>query len=292
MVPIHLNLGFRVFYFYEGFYFLAAIATAYLIGLKRIETAGLAPQVLEGSLLWILLGAILGARVFQYLFWDLDSFLADPMIFFRFWDGGLTITGGLAGGVLGAWICFRRRKADFWAYSAAISPAVLVGQAVGRVGCFLNGDAWGIPTRLPWGISEPKYGTFFPSFRPDHTMPSAAWEWCVAKGYVSPSTLATVPLHPTQLYECIGDLLLAVYAILLARSLRNRNAPQRKVIWLHLGGYSLLRFGLEFLHGDRDVVIWAGMTALQMGLLAFGVLSAVLFLVGDGQPGPALPGSP
>ena len=291
MVPIHLNLGFRVFYFYEGFYFLAAIATAYLIGLKRIETAGLAPQVLEGSLLWILLGAILGARVFQFLFWDLDSFLADPMIFFRFWDGGLTITGGLAGGVLGAWICFRRRKADFWAYSAAISPAVLVGQAVGRVGCFLNGDAWGIPTRLPWGISEPKYGPSSRASGPTTPCPAPPGNGASPKA-MCPLPPWPVPLHPTQLYECIGELLLAVYAILLARSLRNRNAPQRKVIWLHLGGYSLLRFGLEFLHGDRDVVIWAGMTALQMGLLAFGVLSAVLFLVGDGQPGPALPGSP
>jgi hypothetical protein len=52
MFPIHLNLGFRVFYFFEGFYFLAAIATACIIGLKRLETAGLAPQVLESSLLW------------------------------------------------------------------------------------------------------------------------------------------------------------------------------------------------------------------------------------------------
>jgi phosphatidylglycerol:prolipoprotein diacylglycerol transferase len=278
MFPIHLNLGFRIFYYYEGFYFLIAIGTAYLVGWKRLKGLGLDVQVFEDSFIWIIAGAILGARVFQFLFWDLDAFLVDPMTFFRIWEGGLSITGGLAGGVLGALICFRRRKADFWAYSAALSPAVLLGQAVGRVGCFLNGDAYGIPTGLPWGIREPKFGTFVPGFIPDHSMPSAAWAWCVAKGYLAPTAMATVPLHPTQLYESLGDLVLAGLVVLLARSLRARKAPLAKVTWLYLGGYSLFRFGLEFLHGDRDITIWAGMTGLQLGLLAFGLVGAALYV--------------
>jgi phosphatidylglycerol:prolipoprotein diacylglycerol transferase len=279
MFPIHLNLGFRIFYYYEGLYFLIAIASAYLFGLWRLKEARLDPTVFEDSLLWILLGALLAARLCHFLFWDLQSFLADPMTFFHFWDGGLTITGGLAGGVLAAVVCFRLRKADFWAYSAALSPAVLLGQAIGRVGCFLNGDAWGIPTRLPWGVSEPRFGTLVPQFRADLTMPSSAWEWCVAKGYSAPSSLVTVPLHPTQLYESLGDLLLAGMVILLVRSLRRQQASLKQAIWLHLAGYSLLRFALEFLHGDRDVLVWAGMTALQLGLVATGLVCAMLYLL-------------
>ncbi|MDR3669674.1 MAG: prolipoprotein diacylglyceryl transferase [Holophaga sp.] len=281
MFPIHLNLGFRVFYYYEGFYFLVAIGTAYLVAWKRLQRAGLDVRVFEDSFIWILLGAILGARVFQFAFWDLQSFLDDPATFLRIWDGGLSITGGLAGGALGALICFRRQKVDFWAYSATLSPAVLIGQAVGRVGCFLNGDAYGIPTSLPWGVREPRFGVFVPSFVPDHTMPSAAWAWCVDKGFVSPSAMATVPLHPTQLYEAAGDLVLAVLVIRLARSQRARKAHLAKVTWLFLGGYSLFRFGLEFLHGDRDITVWAGMTALQLGLLAFGAVSAALYVRAD-----------
>jgi phosphatidylglycerol:prolipoprotein diacylglycerol transferase len=291
MFPIHLNLGFRVFYYYEGFYFLAAIAIGFGLAVRRLGQAGLDPTLFEDSLIWILLGALLGARSFHFLFWDWQTFRADPMVFFRFWEGGLTITGGLGGGVLAAVICLRRGKADFWAYSAVVSPAVLVGQAIGRVGCFLNGDAWGVPTRLPWGVREPRFGHFFPSFRPDLSMPSNAWEWCVAKGYAASSSLATPPLHPTQLYESLGDLLLAGLVILQVRALARRGGPRQAAIWLHLGGYSLLRFALEFLHGDRDAIVAAGMTWLQIGLLAFGIVSAGLYLgarrLGSAAPAPS-----
>jgi phosphatidylglycerol:prolipoprotein diacylglycerol transferase len=272
MYPIHLNLGFRTFYYYEGFYFFTAILVATLVAVHRLKRAGLDANHFLDSLVWILLGSFLGARIFHFAFWDLQDLLNDPATFFRFWEGGMSITGGLAGGVLGAWICFRRK--NFWRIYAAASPAVLLGQAIGRVGCFLNGDAWGIPTRLPWGIHEPKFGTFIPSFVRDTQLPSDAWSWSVAQGFTNPMSMVTVPLHPTQLYEALGDLVLAGLVILLVKA----QGPTRRAAWLHLGGYSLLRFSLEFLHGDRDVTVWAGMTALQIGLFAFFAASAVLYV--------------
>jgi phosphatidylglycerol---prolipoprotein diacylglyceryl transferase len=287
MFPIDLNLGFRVFYYYEGFYFVIAILAAFLLAVRRLRAAGMDAEVFEDALVWILLGALLGARVSHFAFWDLDSLLADPLSFFRFWDGGLSITGGLAGGVLAAVLYFRRRGADFWRYFAVTSPAVLVGQAIGRVGCFLNGDAWGIPTGLPWGVSEPKFGTLVPGFVRDHLVPSQAWVWSVSHGFTNPSAPVTVPLHPTQLYEAAGDLLLAWVVLRLLRSLRARGGGWPQVFWLHLGGYSLLRFAVEFLHGDRDVTVWAGMTALQLGLAAFAIASAVLYLRAGRAAAPA-----
>jgi len=278
MYPVHLNLGFRIFYFYEGFYFLVAIVAAYLFALGRLKRAGLDPDAFADSVLWILLGALAGARSFHFVFWDWAALRADPMTFFRVWEGGLTITGGLAGGVLAAVACFRRHRVDFWAYAAAVSPAVLLGQAVGRVGCFLNGDAWGIPTGLPWGVAQPRFGTLIPGFRPEPRMASAAWEWCVGRGFCGPDSLATVPLHPTQLYECLGDLLLAGLVILRVRTLASAGRPLRAGLWLHLGGYALLRFGLEFLHGDREELFWAGMTTLQLGLAGFAALCAALYV--------------
>lgn len=284
MYPIHLNLGFRIFHFYEGFYFLVAIGLACWFGARRLKAAGLDVDLFLESVPWILAGAVLCARLFHFAFWDRQSFLDDPTVFFRFWDGGLTITGGLAGGALAALACFRRARVDFWAYAAALSPAVLLGQAIGRIGCFLNGDAWGIPTRLPWGVALPRFGTLVPGLVQDRTMSSSAWEWCVASGYAGPASLATVPLHPTQLYECLADLLLAALVIRLVRALRRRRAPLARALWLHLAGYSLLRFGLEFLHGDRDALVWSGMTALQLGLLAFGILGGVLWLRSGSAP--------
>jgi len=277
MWPIHLNLGFKVFYYYEGFYFLTAILAASWLGFSRLNKAGLDGWILVENLPWILLGAVAGARLFHFMFWDLKALLADPLSFFRIWEGGLSITGGLAGGILTALVCFRKGKADFWRVFAVASPALLVGQAIGRVGCFLNGDAWGVPTHLPWGVSEPKFGTFLPSLARDHRVPSGAWLWCVEQGHSLPDSLRTVPLHPTQLYEALGDLLLAGAVVLLARRLAATDGPWMKVFWLHVGGYSILRFDLEFLHGDRDAILWAGMTGLQIGLVGFACLSWGLY---------------
>lgn len=279
MWPIHLDLGFKVVYYYEGFYFLVSILAASVLIFHRLKKAGLDAGVFAGSLIWILLGAVLGARVFHFLFWDVQTMLTSPLSFFHPLEGGLSITGGLAVGVIAAFICFRREKLDFWRYFAVASPAVLIGQAIGRVGCFLNGDAWGIPTRLPWGVSLPKFGTLLPEWIADHRAPSEAWIWTVNQGFTDPAALATVPLHPTQIYEGLGDLLLAGMVVFLGRTLVKRDGPWPKVLWFHLGGYSALRFGLEFLHGDRDVTVWAGMTALQIGLLVFAVLSAALACV-------------
>ncbi len=278
MWPIHLNLGFKVVYYYEGFYFLVAILGASILIVHRLKKAGLDAGVFTRSLIWVLLGSILGARVFHFLFWDVQTLLRNPLSFFRLWEGGLSITGGLAGGVFAAFICFRREKVNFWHYFAIASPAVLIGQAIGRIGCFLNGDAWGLPTRLPWGMAFPKFGTILPPWVPDHRVPSEAWIWSVNQGFTSPGALITIPLHPTQIYECLGDLFLAGMVILLARTLAKRDGPWSTILWFHLGGYSVLRFGLEFLHGDRDVTVWAGMTALQIGLLAFTMVSGALFI--------------
>jgi phosphatidylglycerol---prolipoprotein diacylglyceryl transferase len=276
--PIHLDLGFRIIYFYEGFYFLIAILVAGFLAARRLDKAGLGTAVFQEALPWILLSAIAGARIFHFAFWDLETFRAHPLSIFRVWEGGLSITGGLAGGVTSAYLCFRRSKADFWQAFAVASPAVLLGQAIGRLGCFLNGDAWGVPTTLPWGVPLPKFGTVLPWLTRDHLVPSEAWTWCLQQRFILPTAAATVPLHPTQLYEALSDLALAGIILLVARKAVRGETPASQVFWLHLGGYSALRAGLEFLHGDRDALVWAGMTALQIGLWGFSAVAGILFL--------------
>ena len=282
MYPIHLDLGFRVFHYYEGFYFFLSVLAGALAAVWLLKRAGLDAARFLDALAWILLGAFLGARLSHFVFWEPGNLRGDPFAFFRFWEGGMSITGGLAGGFLSAWICFHRT--GFWRIFATVSPAVLLGQALGRVGCFLNGDAWGTPTGLPWGVSLPKFGTYLPSFRPDTQFPSDAWAWSVAQGFTDPAAGRSVPLHPVQLYEAAGDLLLGGLVLLLARRLARTNGPWARAGWLHVGGYALLRFGLEFLHGDRDAAVAAGMTTLQLGLLVCMVLASVPFVTTSTSP--------
>ena len=278
MWPIHLDLGFWVVHFYEGFYILLSVVAASLMAWRRLRTAGQDAGLFLDGLPWILLGAILGARIFHFLFWDWSALWATPLSFFQIWGGGYSITGGLAGGVVTAYFRFKHGRIDFWSTFASASPALLVGQALGRIGCFLNGDAWGIPTHLPWGVSLPKFGTMVPGFVRDVQVPSEAWLWSVRQGFTDPRSLITVPLHPTQLYEALGDLLLVALILWLIRRLARSKRLGLLVLWAHLGGYSLIRFGLEFLHGDRDAVIIGGMTALQIALLAFAAMGTVAFV--------------
>lgn len=276
MYPIHLDLGFRVFHYYEGLYFFLSILGAALAAVWLLRRAGLDAAAFLDNLVWILLGAFLGARISHFVFWEPLTLRENPLSFFWFWEGGMSITGGLAGGFLAAWLCFRR--AGFWRIAAAASPAVLLGQAIGRVGCFLNGDAWGTPTNLPWGMGLPKFGTYLPAFRPDTQFPSDAWIWSVNQGFTDPAAIRSVPLHPVQLYEAAGDLVLAGLVFLLARRLAVTNGPWARAGWLHVGGYSLLRFGLEFVHGDRGEAVLGGMTSLQLGLMICLGLAALMYV--------------
>jgi phosphatidylglycerol:prolipoprotein diacylglycerol transferase len=290
MFPIHLNLGFKILPYYEGFYFLVSILVASLLALRRLRRTGLETSPFLDGLVWILLGSIAGARVFHFLFWDWASFRADPWMIVRFWEGGLSITGGLGGGFLSAWFVFRRQGLEIGRYAAALSPAVLMGQALGRVGCFLNGDAWGTPTHLPWGLPMAKYGTLIPGFHQDSRFLSAAWEWSVRKGFNLPSDGATVPLHPTQLYEAMGDLILAALVLRKAQFLsRHETGAPQQILWLHIGGYSLMRFGLEYLHGDSATPAVAGMTIIQIVMLGLVLVSTVLYWKrAESAPGAAL----
>lgn len=284
MFPITMDLGFKVFPFYEGLYFAIAIAVGLIWSRRRVQAAQGNVDLFDRAIVWVLVGAIVGARLFHFAFWDWNRLASDPLVFFRVWEGGLTIVGGLVGGIgMGAFL-FIREKADFWIHFALISPALLLAQAVGRVGCFLNGDAWGIPTNLPWGVSLPKYATKVPAFVPDTSTPSMAWDWAYRHGFIGADAMVTVPLHPTQLYESFADLLLMVFVLLVFRGVKAGKQNPARIFWLHVGGYSLIRFLVEFVHGDHEFTDLWGMTSLQIELAILAAVSAVVFLVLKPRP--------
>lgn len=270
MFPFHLDLGFRTFYFYEGIYFLIAIIVAYIWAARRIRASGLSEDRFDVALIGAFIGLILGARISHFLFWDIDVLIDDPAAFFRFWDGGLSVVGGLAGGIAGGAITFIKKKEKFSEYFAVVSPAILLGQAVGRVGCFLNGDAWGLPTSLPWGVRIAKYGVSLPSGLVDRTYASNAWLWCRERGLATGRDPWTSPLHPTPLYEALGDLAIIALVLAVLRSF-GKEKGGTLVLALHAGAYCLLRFLLEFIRGDRDATVLAGMSWLQLALAACAV---------------------
>ena len=129
---------------------------------------------------------------------------------------GLTIYGAVLGAALGIWIYSKASKFHFGYFADLVAPAIILAQAVGRVGCTINGCCYGIETSLPWGVVYTHPGSYAP---------------------------LGVAIHPTQIYEMI--YLLIIFAALL--KLRGRFKPDGSLFLIYLSLYSLWRVGIDFL---------------------------------------------
>jgi len=164
-----------------------------------------------------ILGGLGGAK----LLWVLEHLGEEPATALIFSRGGLSWFGGFAGGVAAGLACLRIRKVPLLGALSAAAPAMAIGQAIGRVGCFLVGDDYGRPSSLPWSVAFPEG---------------------------LPPTLVRV--HPTQLYEALA---LLPIAWLLIRWRRQRRADM-SVIGLYLVAAGGVRFAIEFLRINTRVV--------------------------------------
>jgi len=129
---------------------------------------------------------------------------------------GLTIYGAVLGALLGIWVYSRFGKFRFGYFADLVVPAVLLAQAVGRVGCTINGCCYGVPTSLPWGVV-----------------------------YTHPNSYAPlgIAVHPTQIYEIIVCFI--ILGVLL--KLRGHFRPEGSLFLIYLALYSLWRVGIDFL---------------------------------------------
>jgi len=140
-----------------------------------------------------------------------------------FSGGGLTIYGAVLGAALGVWVYSKFSHFQFGYVADLVAPAVILAQAIGRVGCTINGCCYGVETSLPWGVVYT---------HPD----SFAY-------YASLALPEGMGLHPTQIYELI--FCLVVFAVLL--KLKGRFKPDGSIFLIYLSLYSLWRIGIDFL---------------------------------------------
>ena len=199
--------------------FGALVALGALIGLwvfaRELERSRLPSSGVDAALAGVV-GGLIGAK----LVWAIEFRNDAPFFSLLFSRGGLSWFGGFLGGVgTGVWMLRRQRIPLMPALSAA-SPALALGHAIGRIGCFLVGDDYGRPTDLPWGVAFPRG---------------------------LPPT--NVPVHPTQLYEAAG---LAVLAWALMRW-RGRKTPDIVVFGRYLMLAGALRFSIEFVRINRRI---------------------------------------
>ena len=193
------------------------------------------------------------------------------------WEGGLVFYGGVAAAALVAWVFARREGWSFGAVGDLFAPALAIGHAFGRLGCFAAGCCFGKETTSRIGVAFPRGSVAFDVLQRAGAVPTGAGE--------------TSPLHPVQLYEAAGELALFSLLCLLRPRLRRRPGA---LLLCYLGLYALLRFVVEIFRGDLlrgfpielatpRLAAWLGLppaepiffSAGQLGSLLTGVAVAV-----------------
>jgi phosphatidylglycerol:prolipoprotein diacylglycerol transferase len=176
------------------------------------EKAAAIPEVfLESLYTYLVFGLVIGARLGYVLFYDLSSYMKNPLEIFAVWHGGMSFHGGMIGTLTAGYLCCRRYKVDFWTVADLVVVTAPIGLAAGRLGNFINGELYGRVTDVPWAMVFPAGGP--------------------------------LPRHPSQLYEFFLEGVLLFTILWIAKD--RKHAPGMMTA-LILVLYGLFRFIVEF----------------------------------------------
>ena len=242
MHPELLHIGPLTIYTY-GFMMATAFLVGYLILKNEIKKRGDDPEIASNIIFWGAIGGIVGAKIF-YMFEFFQDFLQDPMGMI-FSGAGLVFHGGLIGGTIAVILVIRHAKKPVGEYANIIGPVLLIGQGIGRIGCFFAGCCHGAACNLPWAMTFP---------------------------YASPP--ANYPVHPTQLYETIINF--SLYFVLV-KYVRPRLIKPWQTFSIYLMLAGLERFLLEFIRVNPRVA-W-GLSSAQftsIGIFFGGLVLAFI----------------
>jgi len=242
-----------------GFMMFIGFSVAAWLASTRVMQIGQHPDVIWDMLMWALIPGLIGARV--YYLWRHGSpefstatGLQKLIAAVSLWDGGIVFYGSVIGGAVGIVSFCRLQRIPIVPMLDVMAPSLLVGEAFGRIGCFLYGCCYGGACSLPWAVRFP----------PD----SLTFQKMLEKGQVTPDDPATPLLHPTQLYSSLAAFLLA-WA--LSRAFQRRRFDGF-VLCLFAILYPVNRWLLELLRTDID--------PFRSGLKDAQIFSLLLLLAG------------
>jgi phosphatidylglycerol:prolipoprotein diacylglycerol transferase len=243
---------------YGTMMFVGFSVAAWLAG-YRVTAIGQHPDIIWDMLMWALIPGLIGARMYYLIRHGSPEFetstgLQKLFAAIALWDGGIVFYGSVIGGAAGIIAFCRLQRVPVIPMLDCMAPSLLVGEAFGRIGCFLYGCCYGGPCSLPWAVRFP----------PD----SLTFKKMLEKGQVTPDDLATPLLHPTQLYSSAAAFLMAW---LLGRYFRRRPFDGA-VLSLFAIIYPISRWLLELLRAD--------ITPYKSGLKDAQIFSLLLLLAG------------
>jgi len=242
--PVALDLGFIQIHWY-GLMYLTAFGLAWWLGKIRASkpNSGWTHEQVSDMIFYGALGVVLGGRVGYVLFYNFSSFIGDPIMLFRVWEGGMSYHGGLIGVLTAMYLFGRRYNKTFFQTIDFIAPLVPLGYFAGRVGNFINGELWGRVTDVPWGMVFP------------HVGPEAR--------------------HPSMIYQGLLEGMLLFVIIWLYSS---KPRPTMAISGVYLVGTGFFRFINEFFRQPDAHLGFIAFDWLTMGQL----LSVPLVFIGAG----------
>jgi phosphatidylglycerol---prolipoprotein diacylglyceryl transferase len=257
-MPTGFHIGPIPVYYYGIILMIGALAGAWLASLEA-RRRGQNTDIVWDGLIWVLIGGILGARIWHILTPPPSMvalgittgwYLTHPLDMISTWNGGLGIPGAVIGGVVALYLFCRRRKISFLVWTDIAAPGLALGQAIGRWGNYVNQELYGAPSNLPWAIR----------IDAAHRLP----------GYPNFETY-----HPIFLYESLWSLMNMAVLLWLGRRHSDR-LKSGDLFLIYLIIYPVGRFLLEFLRLDASRV--AGLNANQT-IMAVVALAATSILI-------------
>lgn len=246
MHPVLVSVGPFQIRFY-GLMYVVAIVVGYFLVKSEVsrKEMGLSPDDVMNLIFWVVFGGIVGARIY-YVAFNWEYYWPDWKEIPAIWHGGLAIHGGIIGGLIGGFFYTRHKGVSFLGAADAVAPALILGQAFGRLGNFMNGDAHGLPTQMPWGIVFPP-------------------------GSIAGEQFPDIPLHPTMLYELAINLSI----FLFLWKIRKRPAQDGFIISLYLISYSAGRFIVSFFRAD-SLMIGEFRAAHAISIVIIAIVTPIL----------------
>ncbi len=202
-----------------GLFLGLGIFSGYLLTLNLAKYRNIKKDFIEKNFFGIIISGILGARI-AYILISSERYLNNPIEILKFWQGGLVFWGGIIGGTL--WVVYscKKKALKVLVVGDIIVAGLMLGLAIGRIGCFFAGCCYGLPTNVFWGIT-----------------------------FTNPLSLAPlgIALHPTQIYSSIFSFILAAVLYFMIKFRKSKNGF---VFGFGILIYSLFRITIEFFRGD------------------------------------------
>ena len=267
-----------------GFY------VAWYVGARRARSFGEDPDVFGNVVLSAIIAGVAGARLLYFILYKDPK---DPIwAIFSVWQGGLIFYGGLIGAALACLVYLRWRRANIGRIADAMAPSLALGQAFGRIGCFLNGCCYGGPASASWalGVRFPRFMSVAQPGSPPKPTGSPAFLDHVHRHWLPDTAPTALPVHPTQLYASVSLFLIAAIVI-AATPYRRRDGELFGLVLILNGAH---RFAIELVRRDTPQVAlglrWGQIFAVAV--LALGFATFLWARTRRGANAPAPPQSP